>query len=463
LAAGYYPEELPPPFNSRDLAKYRDSLLGDFSNIPKSKNGKEWYFSYYSSPSTIYFPQFGRHDRKHHIINPVNFFYISKELADCWIQIRKLLNASKLSASSLVFNWTAGRSLLKMDFEQRNRRIANISVRNSMLLVSDIARFYHSIYTHALAWAIHTKPVAKKDHSLSLLGNRLDTLSRNAQDGQTIGIPVGPDTSRVLAELVGVAIDRDLKDAENLNSGDAMRFVDDIVIGCPSREAGERLKSSLRRIVHSYELEINEQKTEIRGALGLNYSSWRHEIAAVLPGFGAKPDKLELYFDRVKFISNQNPGENVLRYALKISRAVFTFASEWKVIEDYLLLTYRVNSTTLPTIVEIIVNRNKEKGDIDKDKLLAFIHSNMPRLCEMDKHGELSWILFLASELSLQIRVKYLHPVFALANPVSALQVCHLASKSLVDKPIDRSYWNSFLTPEGLVSEMWLYSVAVLL
>lgn len=39
------------------------------------------------------------------------------------------------------------------------------------------------------------------------MGNVLDLLSQNLQGAQTIGLPVGPDTSRLLAEVVTSGVD----------------------------------------------------------------------------------------------------------------------------------------------------------------------------------------------------------------------------------------------------------------
>jgi hypothetical protein len=231
LAAGYLPEELPTPFNSNDLAKYRDALLAAYKPIPAQKNGDPWFFSYKSTASPIYFPRFGKQDRKHYILNPISFFLLSKEIADSWVEIRKVIGSSKISASQPIFDWTGDRTLVPLNFNERSRRLADLSVANNVLLKSDVARFFHSIYTHALAWAAHGKAPAKKNRSLTLLGNRLDLFSRNAQDGETIGIPVGPETSRILAELIGAGIDRRIAQESNLKSADCTRFVDDFAFG----------------------------------------------------------------------------------------------------------------------------------------------------------------------------------------------------------------------------------------
>lgn len=85
------------------------------------------------------------------------------------------------------------------------------------LLQSDINQFYPTIYTHSVPWALHTKALSKaalksgkKKSSVVLLGDQLDTLLQRLNDGQTHGIPIGPDTSLVVAEILLAAADQAL-------------------------------------------------------------------------------------------------------------------------------------------------------------------------------------------------------------------------------------------------------------
>ncbi|MCV5837901.1 RNA-directed DNA polymerase, partial [Escherichia coli] len=77
---------------------------------------------------------------------------------------------------------------------------------------TDISRFYHSIYTHSIAWTYHTKDISKRNRSNSLFGNVLDKHSQDSQDGQTIGLPIGPDTSLIIAESLLSNIDLKLSE-----------------------------------------------------------------------------------------------------------------------------------------------------------------------------------------------------------------------------------------------------------
>src|SRR3546814_9550733 len=90
-----------------------------------------------------------------------------------------------------------------------------ISDWSSDVCSSDL-RFYHSIYTHSIAWAILGKAHVKASHHTNAFkghfANHLDKAVGAGQEGQTIGIPLGPDTSRIIAELVAVEVEEIAKE-----------------------------------------------------------------------------------------------------------------------------------------------------------------------------------------------------------------------------------------------------------
>src|SRR5262249_54708421 len=132
----------------------------------------------------------------------------------------------------------------------------------------DIARFYSSIYTHSIPWAILGKPFCKKNLHQKVFKdsypNRLDKLIRACQDGQSIGIPLGPDTSTVLAEVVASAIDTEFKSGKlKYFARRAFRYTDDIIIGLEQRENPEEVISEVARALAIYNLELSESKTQL--------------------------------------------------------------------------------------------------------------------------------------------------------------------------------------------------------
>src|SRR5207253_900811 len=116
-------------------------------------------------------------------------------------------------------------------------------------LRADISRFYHSIYTHTLEWAVHTKATVKANRALpqaqrqNLWGRALDDRHRDLQEKQSLGIPIGPDTSLIAAELLLSRVDEVLR---NRISCAGYRYLDDYELSFPSLAAAESALAALQ-------------------------------------------------------------------------------------------------------------------------------------------------------------------------------------------------------------------------
>jgi len=233
LEKGFYPPELPPCFVTRRYHRFRNDLWTSFKKLPANKkSGRPDYEHFKAEKYSFWFPRFGKEDRAHSIINPVSYFFISKLLSDNWIALQKHFRQAQYSLSKPVFDWSGERVFVQPSFDSREFASSHRAAVYNFICETDIARYYHSIYTHSVPWALHNKATAKANRKPSLWGNILDTLLRNAQDGQTVGIPVGPDTSRVVGEIIGVAIDKKVNANVRAEAGQATRFVDDYSVGC---------------------------------------------------------------------------------------------------------------------------------------------------------------------------------------------------------------------------------------
>jgi hypothetical protein len=63
------------------------------------------------------------------------------------------------------------------------------------ILRTDVNQSYSSLYTHTRSpWALEGKLHAKQ-HKGQTGADRIDKALRNLSDGQTMGVPIGPDTS----------------------------------------------------------------------------------------------------------------------------------------------------------------------------------------------------------------------------------------------------------------------------
>src|SRR5262249_1499355 len=122
------------------------------------------------------------------IPNPLHQCILSDEIASNWPALSAFCARSPLSLS--LPKPSADRALeATNDLNKQPLFRAQRSVGSRYLLKTDIARFYPSIYTHSVPWALHNKTAARSDKKFKLLGNRLDLWLRETQDKQTGGIP----------------------------------------------------------------------------------------------------------------------------------------------------------------------------------------------------------------------------------------------------------------------------------
>lgn len=464
LSNGFFPPEMPSCFHSELLGTHRDAVLKAFDQLP-NKNGSPHFHWFKGERASFNFPRFGREDRRHSYINPVSYFYLSKLLAEKYIAVRKLNRRSKISAAPTIFDWAGERALIRPAFDARDSQRVTLNAGYELLAEADIAAFFHSVYTHAIPWAIHGKAVAKqKKQDMSLYGNLIDLLVRNAQDGQTLGLPVGPDTSRLIAEIVGTGIDKSIQTALKRNRNwsakerGAMRFVDDYTFGCGSRQEAEVVVAAIRRCANEYELDLNNSKTNIVPTGPFFPAAWKEHVRSLLPTTSTDKTGLFHYFYGVEAAVRAHPEANVQKFALQNARRLFLETAEWRLVEDYLLSSYRQNPTVLPVVIEILLLRHLDKKDVATQRIGGFVAARLPTLARLQKNGEICWLLFLCISLWAPIRASAVSELFDVNDGAVAVLVTDANRLGVIQGAIDRQSWDRSLTTDGLRSQMWLYA-----
>ena len=262
ISLGYFPKELPFEFTTAKLADKYEAL-------PKSDPKRR------SWPVTFNLSRSETSRRVISIPNPEQFVRQSTLIADNWASIRKVCRASKISLSSPRFSTSDAHPVRATNLAPTQKLLdkkLESAAPYRFVLETDYARFFSSVYTHAISWALHTKEVAKlKQFDSTLLGNSVDLATRNAQGGQTVGIPVGPDVSHIISELIASSIDvRAFKSA--WPSG--YRYVDDYFLCFESEAEAITALENLAQAARYFEIELNYEKTKI------------HKVSELLKGLG---------------------------------------------------------------------------------------------------------------------------------------------------------------------------------
>jgi hypothetical protein len=183
------------------------------------------------------------------------------------------------------------RLFVGIDFGARTEREAEVLARYPFVLIADIGNFFHTIYSHSLPWAVLGKQTVKEVLELDQKdarrhefnghwANKLDVAIQRGNSRETFGIPVGPDTSRIIAEVLlsGLHTNPNAPFARILEGREGYRLVDDFFIGFDDEASARRCLDALRHALWEYNLHLNDGKTDIRRSTLFFDGGWKHEI-----------------------------------------------------------------------------------------------------------------------------------------------------------------------------------------
>ena len=140
------------------------------------------------------------------------------------------------------------------------------------LLKLDISKCFDSIYTHSLAWALLNKESVKNslDESKTTFAGHFDGLMQQINYNETNGIIIGPEFSRIFAELILQSVDRiveqKLVSKHNLKHKvdyEIFRYVDDYFIFFNEDSTKDKITEILQIALKAHKLYLNTAKSII--------------------------------------------------------------------------------------------------------------------------------------------------------------------------------------------------------
>lgn len=136
----------------------------------------------------------------------------------------------------------------------------------------DISNCFDSIYTHSITWALLNKEIVKDNISKSneTFGGKFDILMQNLNYNETNGIIIGPEFSRIFAEIILQKIDANVlnslekqepKIIHKINY-EIFRYVDDFFVFYNDERIKEDILKEYRLQLKEYKLCISDLKFE---------------------------------------------------------------------------------------------------------------------------------------------------------------------------------------------------------
>jgi hypothetical protein len=450
LQRGYLPIQLPPGFSSASFSRGVE-LLWPEGHPPKTIAEK------YSVARSSYYR------RTTALVNPIGFYFLAKDIATHWPEIETHYQKSQLSRSiPLVGNPGTLRAIDLPRFSALHEEKITASSGYKYALVTDITSYFPAVYTHSIPWALHTKSVAKANKGKgksgpSHLGNLLDRRCMDLQDGQTIGLPIGPDTSHILAEIIGVAIDEHL-DTELGDWPKGFRYVDDFFLFFARREEAEKALAGITKAVSEFELHINAAKTRIIEVKELVDESWKYSVKKLSIGAARKQqrDDIHHFFESLFSLEKRFRDESLLKYGLKRLSSTIVKKSNWPILEAYLLKCGYSFPNTLQVIARILATYERFGYPLNKEAIARFCNELIRSSAVSNHHGEISWLLWICKEFELPLADGIVKDIFRMSGSVCKLLALDLYYSDLTDEAPDAAILKSMTSEKVLTSADWL-------
>ncbi|EMF9034237.1 TPA: RNA-directed DNA polymerase [Vibrio parahaemolyticus] len=450
LSKGYFPKEALPCFSTE---KYSKSIIDNYSNLP------ELYFKnkYISKCGVHNIARKGTLRRKLGIPNPINYFRLSNEITKNWLEISKVVSKSHLSLTTPMTAVGGNRAFeRKHSLNELPELQSKLRSRYKYLLKTDISRFYHSVYTHSIAWTYHSKGSAKGNRSNSLFGNAIDKAFQDSQDGQTVGIPIGPDASLVIAESILSRVDEKLK-SHNIDSG--LRYIDDYYLGFNTLGEAESALTLMQETLNEYELALNPLKTEI---IKLPIEFEPIEISK-MRAFNFSPlsssQKTDLiYYFNIAFVAAKNlPSEPILKYAVSRTHNLDISESNYPIFENFILQCAISDSSTLPFITEQLIKYKRKGYKLDLDNI-SYVLKELAMVESSLGHGnEVAHCLWLHLVLQLPLSEDVFKNAILMRDSFVAILLHDCFKKNLCNYNCDFSHYESLMNKDELQGDMWLF------
>lgn len=379
------------------------------------------------------------------------------------VEIKKFIDKSEASLDRPFLMGGIERAIPKPDFARIDLKKLETSAQYNHILYSDISRFYSTIYTHAIPWALYGKNWSKGNMFTAAfkasLGNQLDVKVRKGASNQTIGIPIGPDTSRIISEIIAIAIEERYRELSGNSLDSVFRYVDDWFIGFNTAMESEMALSHLSRACTEFELELNIEKTRIVDAQNPAFSIWPEQLtklSKISSSGRSQARDIQHYFEMAFFLANEVKDASVLDYALKISRSFSISSENYVLYESFVLRAARASEVVLPVAAQILINYQKRGAAVNQGRVQKLISDTLAKAMPHGYTSEVAWALFLAREMSISIDIGLAEGLSQIDNSPCILICLDLLARGLFPASIDFTLWRSLMSRDSLENSNWL-------
>jgi len=354
------------------------------------------------------------------------------------------------------------RGVKEINFGAHREKSFYLEATADWLVKTDITRFYPSIYTHSIPWAAYGKERVKSrlGYYKGSFADRIDVLVRACNRNQTVGIPIGPETSRIIAEVISSRIDADFQGHElDLAAYSVDRLQDDWSVGAKTLEEAEDVITCISSIYRSYGLEINGSKTSVDHIVGSRRKTWISEIGAFLShrSGSLRGARLREFIVLSLRLQSEFQSEPVISYALSVIERTGLLNPDIREIESFLLKAAVVAPSSMDKICRIILNLDHKIG-VSAERIGQRFVLLAERNLEKGHHFEAIWLLYTLRGLKRPFKSERLCELSETAcSSALSLLLLDMKRMRMGIGTLPRNEWEAQISSDSVVRDWsWL-------
>lgn len=430
------------------------------------KNQQQYLIKRTTKYETFTAPRTANGRRHLALVHPLSQLGISLLITQHRAKIAKLIRASGVSLYRTDEDPQRAKAFKGLDFRRWDEMGARICSECAYVLKADISRFFYTVYTHSIPWAVLGKEKAKDwlVHNKTKLANHwssaLDAALQSCQSRETFGIPVGPDTSRIIAEILMAGIEADKEFASCTAGRVACRLVDDFLIGFDNEDAARRALGAWRSALWKFNLQLNDYKTSVLPSRSLFREKWKCEFdTIVISASHPKKQRRDIYrlidltLHHCLATGSGEPATWACQRLSTVSHTVDNFT----IIVDALFRLARDFPSCTSHVAAFLINNQSRCDEKDlKARIARWVTLTLKTHLPHSHEVEVAWCLVVAGVFRISIGSAELTPIGQPPNSVVFAMLGMLRERRLLSVPLSKWGWRAKLKKSGIYGENWL-------
>jgi hypothetical protein len=233
------------------------------------------------------------------------------------------------------------------------------------------------------------------------------------------------------------------------------RFIDDYNLYFETRGDAERGIAAIHGVARSFELEINDTKTEISELPEALEPSWKTHLRGMQIDESAS--SVQALFDHAAEFVPRYPFDSIYTYVAKKLLDQSVSYAIWSICEPLLMRAAIAEPGLLPVLIELL----DLHGLLDQDGLVRTLEYLCRYHAPLQQGYEVAWALWLCCRFQLSISQETADVIALVDDDIVALVALDLRNRGLMPG-MAFPLWESRMSPDGLYSEHWLLAFEAL-